>query len=121
MSLLVCYWVGSLDFNFLVEIKLGFPPYPQKVILFLQRGQQQQRMGVKLSMDSPLNGRERERDRERERKRNPLVDIRVQETNVHQPIARGGTQKMDSQLLMYTRVNVDGILPFLSKRMSKPK
>ena len=20
-----CYWVGSLDFNFLVEIKLGFP------------------------------------------------------------------------------------------------
>ena len=28
--LLSCYWVGSLDFNFLVEIKLGFPPNPPK-------------------------------------------------------------------------------------------
>ena len=25
-----CYWVGSLDFNFLVEIKLGFPLNPPK-------------------------------------------------------------------------------------------
>ena len=24
-TLLDCYWVGSLDFNYLVEIKLGFP------------------------------------------------------------------------------------------------
>ena len=29
-----CYWVGSLDFN-LVEIKLGFPLNPQKVVHFL--------------------------------------------------------------------------------------
>ena len=36
-----CYWVGSLDFNLLVEIKLGFPLNPQKVIHFLQGGQQQ--------------------------------------------------------------------------------
>ena len=36
-----CYWVGSLDFNFLVEFKLGFPLNPQKVIHFLQGGQQQ--------------------------------------------------------------------------------
>ena len=28
------YWVGSSDFNFLVEIKLGFPLIPQKVELF---------------------------------------------------------------------------------------
>ena len=36
-----CYWVGSLDFNFLIEIKLGFPLNPQKVIHFLQGGQHQ--------------------------------------------------------------------------------
>ena len=35
---LACYWVGSLDFNFLVEIRWGFPLNPQKVIHFLQRG-----------------------------------------------------------------------------------
>ena len=29
-----CYWVGPLDFNFLVEIKLGCPINPQKVKLF---------------------------------------------------------------------------------------
>ena len=29
-----CCWVVSLDFNFLVEIKLGFPLNPQKVQLF---------------------------------------------------------------------------------------
>ena len=32
---------GSLDFNFLVEMKLGFPLNPQKVEHFLQGGQQQ--------------------------------------------------------------------------------
>ena len=31
-----CYWVGSFDFHFLVEIKLGFPLNPQKVIHLLQ-------------------------------------------------------------------------------------
>ena len=33
-----CCWVGSLDFNVLVEIKLGFPLDPQKVFNFLQGG-----------------------------------------------------------------------------------
>ena len=33
-----CYWVGSFDFNFLVEIKLGFPVNPPKVDHFLQGG-----------------------------------------------------------------------------------
>ena len=36
------YWVGSLDFNFMVEIIWGFPLNPQKVNHFLRRGQQQQ-------------------------------------------------------------------------------
>ena len=31
LSDLDCYWAGSLDFNFLVEIKLCFPLNPQKV------------------------------------------------------------------------------------------
>ena len=39
-SLLDCYWVGSLDINFLVETKLCFPLNPQRVVNFLQ-GQQQ--------------------------------------------------------------------------------
>ena len=38
-----CYWVGSLDVNFLVEIKLGFPLKPQKVKLW-QEGQQRLRI-----------------------------------------------------------------------------
>ena len=38
---LYCYWVGSLGFNVLVEIKLGFPLNPQKVKHCLQKGQQQ--------------------------------------------------------------------------------
>ena len=33
-----CYWVGSLDFDFLVEINLGFPLNPQKVKNCLQEG-----------------------------------------------------------------------------------
>ena len=32
------YWVGSLDFNFLVETKLCFPLNPPKVVNFLQGG-----------------------------------------------------------------------------------
>ena len=31
-----CYWVGSLDFIFLVEIKLGLPLNPQEVKLFAE-------------------------------------------------------------------------------------
>ena len=46
--MLDCYWVGSLDFNFLVEIKLNFPLNPQKVIHFLQRGQQPPSINVEL-------------------------------------------------------------------------
>ena len=37
-SILGCFWVGSLDFNFLVEIKVGFPLNPQKVKLTFCRG-----------------------------------------------------------------------------------
>ena len=33
-----CYWVGSLDLNCLVEIKLGFPLHFQKAKLFLRGG-----------------------------------------------------------------------------------
>ena len=32
-----CYWVGSLDFNFLVEICRCLPVNPKKVLNFLQR------------------------------------------------------------------------------------
>ena len=38
LSNLDCYWVGSLDFNFLVEIKLGFPLNPPNKLNFLQGG-----------------------------------------------------------------------------------
>ena len=49
LCFLDCYWVGSLDFNFLVEIQLGFPLNLQKVKNSLQGGQQQPRFEARIT------------------------------------------------------------------------
>ena len=49
-----CYQVGSLDFDFLVEIKLGFPPNPQKVKLFDGGSTATQRWACSHSLSSGL-------------------------------------------------------------------
>ena len=48
------YWLGSLDFSFLVEIKKGFPLNPQKAIHFVQGGSTATKFSVALCADGWL-------------------------------------------------------------------
>ena len=51
-----CYWVGSLDFNFLVEIRLGFPlDRPTSYSLFAGGSSQQARAVCFVGEDGNLS------------------------------------------------------------------